>query len=140
MDNAAQAVERLNELTAQLRDITGDLSGLKVILMNEALVYVARDYDLEIAGQYDRESGASLYDTELKNCLDALQAYDSKVVMIEKQAPASLVKALEEAGYHVALIDIMSTRRESEGFDGYIQAQTENARAIRRAFDGEDLL
>ena len=27
-----------------------------------------------------------------------------------------------------------------EGFDGYIQAQTENARAIRRAFDGEDLL
>lgn len=138
IDNAAKAVEALDALGAQAREITGDLAEKRVILMNEALVYVANDYCLEVAGQYDRESGAALYDTELQDCLDALKGFGANVVLIEKQAPASLIDALRQNGYAVALIDILSTRRASEGFDGYIQAQLENARTIHRAFDGEE--
>lgn len=138
IDNAAKAVEALDALSAQAREITGNLAGKRVILMNEALVYVANDYGLEIAGQYDRESGAALYDAELQDCLDALKDFDARIVLIEKQAPASLIEALRQNGYAVALIDVLSTRRASEGFDGYIQAQLENARTIRRAFDGEE--
>ena len=71
--------------------------------------------------------------------LEKLAGYDAKVVLIEKQAPKPLVDALRANGYSVALIDILSTHRESEGFDGYIQAQINNAREIRRAFDREDM-
>ena len=137
IDNAAKAVERLEVLQGQIREITGDLSGKKVILMSEALVYVAKDYGLDIAGQFDREPGTALYDSDLAACLEALGAYDSRVVLIEKQAPAALIRALEAAGYRVARIDNLSAHREDEGFEGYIEAQTNNARAIRRAFDGE---
>ncbi|MBR0367110.1 MAG: zinc ABC transporter substrate-binding protein [Clostridia bacterium] len=138
IDNAAAAVGRLDELQSQAREITGDLSGKKVILMSEALIYVAKDYGLEVAGQFDREPGAALYGDDLAACLEALKAFASRVVLIEKQAPAALIRALEAAGYLVARIDNLSTHREDEGFGGYIEAQLNNARAVRRAFDGED--
>ena len=48
---------------------------------------------------------------ELDKCLEQLAEYDTKVVLIERQAPKSLVDALKEHGYSVALIDIMSTHR-----------------------------
>ena len=112
--------------------------GKKVILMSEALIYVAKDYGLEVAGQFDREPGTALYGDDLAACLEALKAFDSRVVLIEKQAPAALIRALEAAGYRVARIDNLSTHREDEGFGGYIEAQLNNARAVRRAFDGED--
>lgn len=137
IDNAAKACDALDALREQCRSITGDLTGRRVILMNETLDYVARDYGLEVAGRYDRECGVALYDKELEDCLEQLKGYDSGVVLIEAQAPAALVAALQQSGYAVARIDILSTHREDEGFDGYIQAQTNNARAIRRAFDGE---
>ena len=138
VDNEAAALDKLDDLKRQMDAITGDLMGRKVILMNETLVYSATDFGLEVAGQVDRESGVALYDLELDECLEQLAGYDARVVLVEKQAPKSLVDALREQGYSVALIDIMSTHREAEGFDGYIQAQLNNARAIRRAFDGEE--
>ena len=136
-DNVEAACQQLDELRERALGIIGDLSGNGVILMNETLAYVARDYGLDIAGQFDRESGVGLYDSELEECLDQLKAFDARVVLIERQAPAALVDALRENGYAVALIDILSTHRADEGFDGYVQAQLNNARAIRRAFDGE---
>lgn len=138
IENAEKACAALDALKAQTREITGDLTGRRVILMNEALPYVARDYGLEIAGQFDRESGVALDEGEIDACLEQLSGWEAEVVLIERQAPSSLVEALEENGYSVARMDILSTRRADEGFDGYIQAQTNNARAIRRAFDGEE--
>ena len=137
IDNETRALKALDALKAEMRDIAGDTEGQRVILMNEALVYAARDYGLSVAGQFDRESGAALYDAELSECLETLAGLDARVVLIEKQAPLSLVQALEQAGYSVARIDILSTHRGDEGFEGYIGAQKNNARAIRRAFDGE---
>ena len=137
IDNETRALKALDALKAEMRDIAGDTEGQRVILMNEALVYAARDYGLSVAGQFDRESGAALYDAELSECLETLAGFDARVVLIEKQVPLSLVQALEQAGYAVARIDILSTHRGDEGFDGYIGAQKNNARAIRRALDGE---
>ena len=138
IDHETKALEALDSLGAQAKAIAGDLKGQRVILMNEALIYVARDYGLEIAGQFDRESGEALFDRDLDACLEQLSQYGANVVLIERQAPKALVDALRDSGYSVGLIDILSTHREAEGFDGYIQAQLNNARAIRRAFDGEE--
>ena len=57
------------------------------------------------------------------------------MVLIERQAPQALIEALEAAGYAVARLDVMSTHREGEGFDQYIEIQRGNAQALRDAFD-----
>lgn len=132
--NMEAADARLDELGVEMRSIAAGAAGQRAILMNETLVYLAEDLGFEIAGQYDRESGQQLYENEVEGCLEQLAEMDARVVLIEKQAPASLVETLEEAGYAVARVDVLSTLREDQGAEGYFAAQLENARAIAVAF------
>lgn len=134
-ENVLEALDSLDKLKSDMLEMAGDISGSKVILMNEALVYVARDYGLDIDMCYDRESGVALYDSELSQCLAKLEKSSAQVVLIERQAPDGFVTALENAGYTVAQIDILSDHTASDGFGGYLQAQKENAAAIRSAFE-----
>ena len=133
-DNLEAAAARLDELARQMHAAAENAQGGRVILMNEALVYTAEELGLEIAGQYDRESGEPLYEGDTEACLAQLAAMDANVVLVEKQAPASLTDALEEAGYIVSRIDVLSTRRADMGAEGYFAAQMENAQAVAEAF------
>ena len=134
VQNAESAGERLEGLLEENRALLTDCKGQKVILMNEALIYAARDYDLEVAEWIDRESGTGLSDNELDACLERLDGADAKVILIEKQAPQALTEALEAAGYAVARLDVFSAHREGENFDIYLEQQSANARAISDAF------
>lgn len=134
-ENTEKMALELDALKAQMLNIAGSIAGEPIILMNEALVYVAQDYGLEIAEWFDRESGEALYDSSLEECLEMLSDSEARVILIEKQAPQSFIAALEKAGFSVARIDILSTHREKEGYDGYLQAQISNAHALRSAFD-----
>lgn len=136
--NVEAAFSRLDGLLAENRALLSDCGGRGVVLMNESLVYVARDYDLTVSEWIDRESGTAMSDNEFAACLERLEKVDAKVVLIEKQAPQALVEALEAAGYCVAGIDVLSTHREGEGFDKYIEIQRGNAQTIRAAFDRAD--
>lgn len=136
--NAEAAIGRLDALLEENRAALAEYSGRRVSLMNEALVYAAQDYGLEIGAWIDRESGNAMPDNELEPCLERLSGAEAEVVLIEKQAPGTLTDALEAAGFTVARIDIMSTHREGEGFDSYIEIQRENARAIAQAFERAD--
>ena len=131
--NAETGAARLDALGAEMRAIAADAAGKRVVLMHEALVYLAQDLGLEIAGRYDREGGQELYENEAEICLAQLAEMDARIVLVEKQAPASLVNTLEEAGYIVARIDVLSTLREDQGAEGYFTAQMENARTVARA-------
>ena len=71
-------------------------------LMSEALIYVAQDYELEVADWIEREPGSAYGDNELAMWLERLKEADVEVVLIEKQAPQALIEALEAAGYAVA--------------------------------------
>lgn len=131
-NDSAQA--KLSALYDDTQAICAGARGEKVILMNEALIYPAIEYGLEVADWYDRESGTTVYGDSLTNLLDELSGTDARVVLIEKQAPTELTDALEAAGYAVARIDVMSTYALDAGYDGYIAAQTANARAIAQAY------
>ena len=134
-DNEVRAEAALEGLRARMEGVKATCGGSRVILMNEALIYLALDCGLEVADWVDRESGVALYGSDLEDMLARLGKSNAKVVLIERQAPASLVEALRENGYSVALIDILSTHREGEGFDTYIHAQEDNADAVLRAFE-----
>ena len=138
-ENLEKAKNRLESLREEMHSTTGDLTGRKVIVMNEALVYAAREYGLDVELCYARESSESLYDRELEDCIEQLHACDARVILLEKQAPETLRRALEEAGFRVATLDVLSTRRASEGAEGYFEAQMENARALAAAFEETNL-
>ena len=134
IQNAQSAGERLDQLLAENQAMLEDYAGRRVVLMNEALIYVAKDYGLEVADWIERESGEGLYGNELSQLLERLASSEAKVVLIEKQAPQALTDALEAAGYAVARLDVFSAHREGEGFEAYIEQQSANARAIFDAF------
>lgn len=138
VENTESAIRQLDGLLAENQGELADYTGRRVVLMNEALIYVARDYGLEVADWIDRESGAPMGDNELSALTERLADDETRVVLIEKQAPQALVEALEATGCVTARIDVMSTHREGEGFDAYLDIQRENARAIRSAFERAD--
>ncbi len=133
-ENLESTENRLKSLQKEMHELAGDLQGRKVIVMNEALVYLAQEYDLEMELCFARESGEGLYDRELEECLNLLKACEARVVLIERQAPAALRAALEATGFRVAALDVLSTRRADEGAEAYFAAQRENARALAQAF------
>ena len=138
IQNAQRAAERLDRLLADNRALLADFADRKVVLMNEALIYPALDYGLEVADWIDRESGTGLYDRELEQCLERLKAADARVILIERQAPQALTEALEAAGFAVARLDVFSAHRQGEGFDIYLERQSANAQAIYDAFTRAD--
>jgi len=136
--NSARAAKALEALLDASRSKLAPLEGRRVALMGEALIYVAQDYELEVAEWIEREPGSAYGDNELAMWLERLENADVKVVLIEKQAPQALVEALEAQGYDVALIDVLSTHLEGEGFDRYLEIQGDNAQAISDAFERAD--
>ena len=135
LKNAGDAMAALDDLRTRTLEIAGECAGEPVILMNEALIYVAQDYGLSVADWIDRESGTAYYDDELQTCLERLAVSGARVILIERQAPQALVRALEEAGYRVAKMDILSTYRAGEGFGISLDAQIANARTLQAAFE-----
>ncbi len=134
-ENAQSAKAGLQAAYDAARALLSDCEGRRVILMNEALVYCARDYGLVIADQVERESGDALTGEALEKLIERLKHDEADIVLIERQAPQALVEALESANLTVAKLDVMSTHTENEGFDVYLQIQSDNARAMREAFD-----
>ncbi len=130
----AETLARLEALKSQIYEQTSVFSGRKVAVLNETLVYVAQDYGLEIAATVIRESGERLYDRQLDDCLEALAQSGAKVVLLEMQAPQPFVQELEAAGYAVAKLNVLSTLGESDGAQGYFDAQLANASAVSEAF------
>jgi len=136
--NSQAAIGALDDLLKASRDRLAACAGRRAALMSEALIYVARDYDLEVGEWIERETGAEFGDNELDTWLKRLEEADVDVVLIEKQAPQALKDALEAAGYAVAAIDVLSTHTEGEGFDRYLEIQGENAQALFDAFERVD--
>lgn len=133
--NSAKAAERLTELKAEMLSICSAAYGQQVILMNEALIYTALELGMLPAYRYDRESGTTLYGSMLDDAVKAFRQSGAEVVLIEKQAPTELVYALEDAGFSVVLIDIMSSYSATDNGEAYFEKQLANARAIASVFE-----
>ena len=131
--NLAQAQNRLKSIQQENIALSHNSQNLRAAIMNEALIYPAQEFGLEVVGWIERESGQSMDPMELESCLNALKEMNAQLVLIEKQAPAVLVDALETAGYHTVLMDTLSTRHADEGFEGYLNALRANANALSNA-------
>ena len=136
--NLTAALAEMENLNAEIEAVRPLIRGKKAAMLNESMLYIATDYEMEIAAVVPRESGTSFAQSELESCIEQLKSSNAEIILIEKQAPQSLISALKNAGFKVAQIDTMSTRRESEGIDGFFEAQHENMQAILNACKQED--
>ena len=136
--NLKEANEKLEGLANEIQAVCSGLAGKKVIVMNEALVYAGKEYGLDVGLYYERESGEDLQDADLGTCLDTLGKSEAEVILIEKQAPQRLCEALQEAGYQIVRMDVLSTRRAAEGSAAYFEALRSNAQAVAVAFAEAD--
>lgn len=139
--NSALYKSNLNAAVSELRALKDEIStqtsvciGQKAAVMNEALLYPAAEYQLEVAAIIERESGTDLYEEQLTACINTLNESGARVVLIEQQAPKTLTDALTHAGFIVVRMDILSTKRTTDGFEDYINTLKNNAKAVATAF------
>lgn len=135
--NLENAKNRLESLHQEMHALTGNLEGQRIIVMNEALVYAAQEYGLDVELYFARESGQAFYDQELADCIERLTDCEARVILIEHQAPEAFCAALEAAGFRLVELDVLSTRRADEGAEGYFEAQRANARALAEAYSAD---
>lgn len=131
--NLIKAQAELTDVRRYIEETTEVCFDFACAVMNEALFYTADDCNLSIAAQYERESGEMLYGDDLEKCIDDFRKSAVDLVLIEAQAPEALVNALEQAGFAVVRLDVMSTHAESDGAEGYLNALKNNARLIAEA-------
>ena len=132
-NNLAEVQNRLESVKQEIQSLSKQAQNLRVAILNEALIYPALEFGLEVAGWIDRESGQAMDSMELESCIESLEEMNAQLVLIEKQAPAALVDALQAAGYRTVLMDTLSTRRANEGFEGYLATLRANAQALSDA-------
>ena len=132
--NLESAEERLNALSDEMHKIAGEIEGRDAVIMNKALTYIANEYDLNVVYSVDRDSSEAFHDADLSKCIEALEPYRDAALLIEKQAPAAFVEALQDAGFTVAVLDVLSTHSAQDGADGYFNAQLANAQSLAAAY------
>ena len=134
--NARSLRSKLRSLQNEIAPARAKVSGTKVAIFHEGLPYVAGDLGLEIAVTIRRESATDLSSTELSEAIEAMRAAGVTVLLIEKQAPDRLLRALSDAGLRVAKIDTMTGHTEAD-FEVYRRAVLDNASQIERAAGDE---
>ena len=131
--NYHSAAEVMTEVCAKIKKQTDVCTTTKVAVFNESLLYAASEVKLDIVTCIERESGEGLYGEDLEACIKTILDNGAKIVLIEEQAPKSLVHDLEANGFVVAQLDIMNAHEESEGYSAYINALLGNAQSVANA-------
>ena len=130
--NLDAAEERLARLKSEMEVVLdGCDKSVKIALAHEGLIYFADEWNLNAVTVLRRESGTMALEDELDEMLAQMKACGARHVIVEKQAPAELVRAFEDAGIVVIPFDTLSTGTEKQSADGYFSAMNENARRVR---------
>lgn len=132
-ENLTDYLARLEALISQMSDVVARAPFKKTAVLHEGLTYFAGQFGLSMVCVYPREPGSDLIDNDLEALIEALAASGAEVVLIEEQAPASLVKAIEAAGYPVARLDTLTAHRADGDTGKYEQIMMENAEALAEA-------
>lgn len=133
-DLYAQNLETMEAKLTQLAQEMALPGGGQVAVMHEGLIYLARAMGLTVCAQVERESAVALGDNELSEALATLADSGAQAVLLERQAPQSLVSALTQAGYRVALIDTLTAHDEADP-EIYFEAMAANAQAVASALN-----
>ena len=132
-ENLTEYLARLEVLISKMSDVVARAPYRKVAVLHEGLTYFAGQFSLDMVCVYPREPGSDLIDNDLAALLAALSAAEAELVLVEEQAPASLVSAVEAAGYPVARLDTLTAHTADGDTGKYERIMLENAEALAEA-------
>ena len=132
-ENLTEYLARLETLISKMSDIMARAPFRKVAVLHEGLTSFAEQFGLNMVSVYPREPGSSLIDNDLSALLETLRETGAEAVLVEEQAPSSLVKAIEEAGYPVARLDTLTAHMADGDAGAYERIMLENAEALAEA-------
>jgi len=130
--NLAAAQEELSQLGERMRAQMENVDLGNVAILHEGLFYFAEFMGVEWVCTYAREPGEDVTDNMLVSLLEKLEKAQVDTVLMEREAPVALVRNLEEAGYHVYLIDTLSSHQADGDAQAYARIMAENAERLSR--------
>lgn len=137
-ENLSDFLGRLSIARREMAGYIEPVADQPVALMHEGLTYFAEEWGLNVVVTSKREPGTYFGDVELNEALESFAEAKVRAVLIELQAPASLTRAIAEAGFSVALIDTLSTGRPNGNAYAYEEAMLNNAIALNAALIYEE--
>lgn len=103
-----------------------------VALLHEGLPYIAKDLGFTETILVLREPGTELSDNELADALETFRSANCTTAWLERQAPPSLVRALEAAGISVYRMDTCTDLPQDNAFEAYLAALMQNAQTAAK--------
>lgn len=138
LENLADAEIRFQTLKAEMSEIfeAADTSA-PIAVAQEGLIWFADEWNLNCALVIERESGTQSDRSETEEMLREISERGITAVLLEKQAPKSLVNAIESVGCKAVLIDTLSAGNAQNGAQGYFDAMLQNALNYQNALPKE---
>lgn len=125
--NAARMRAQLDEALAEVKPAAAPAAE-RIAVLTEGAPYMLEELGTGWAYAYPREPASDVTHADLDELLARLNAADVSAVLIERQAPAALKQALEQAGHSVRQISTLITLN-APTFEEYLAALQSNARA-----------
>ena len=132
LKNGEAYAARIEALDQELRTQLAPLAGSEMVTFHEAFSYMAKAYDLHIAGVIAGDSGEEPSTRQIAKTCDLVKAHGIKALFVEPQYPTKTAETIaRETGAQVYSLDPVVSGDGS--MESYERAMRENARVLTEA-------
>ena len=134
--NASAYNASLSALEEKMRAALAPYAGTPIVTFHEAFPYFARDFDLDLAGEIEREPGAEPSARELADTVKLVRERKVKALFAEPQFPDKSAQVVaRETGVRVYSLDPVVTGPSDpeEARGAYLQAMEKNLEVLQEA-------
>ena len=134
--NASAYSASLSALEEKMRAALAPYAGTPIVTFHEAFPYFARDFDLDLAGEIEREPGAEPSARELADTVKLVRERKVKALFAEPQFPDKSAQVVaRETGVRVYSLDPVVTgpTNPEEARGAYLRAMEKNLEVLQEA-------
>ena len=134
--NASAYSASLSALEEKMRAALAPYAGTPIVTFHEAFPYFARDFDLDLAGEIEREPGAEPSARELADTVKLVRERKVKALFAEPQFPDKSAQVVaRETGVRVYSLDPVVTGPSDpeEARGAYLRAMEKNLEVLQEA-------
>jgi len=134
--NASAYSASLSALEEKMRAALAPYAGTPIVTFHQAFPYFARDFDLDLAGEIEREPGAEPSARELADTVKLVRERKVKALFAEPQFPDKSAQVVaRETGVRVYSLDPVVTGPSdpAEARGAYLRAMEKNLEVLQEA-------
>jgi len=134
--NASAYNASLSALEEKMRAALAPYAGTPIVTFHQAFPYFARDFDLDLAGEIEREPGAEPSARELADTVKLVRERKVKALFAEPQFPDKSAQVVaRETGVRVYSLDPVVTGPSdpAEARGAYLRAMEKNLEVLQEA-------